>query len=181
MSVNTLWLFVNISMFYKLPMTCKDYSDNACWENMKWHINWTKIEIWHFFIYVSWWSRRHLLMDYMRLYAQLPHSYYFTTRILVLKFMNKGVFFLGNPGFGFPRKRGYFGTHLREFGEKGVILYVQCFTVKRWVHLGWQVSVLRQKGVHFGLKSQYFIAKKGSFWAEKSVFCHKKKHFSSLS
>ncbi len=31
-----------------------------------------------------------------------------------------------------------------------------------------------KKGVHFGLKSQSFIAKKGSFWAEKSVFCCKK-------
>ncbi len=33
--------------------------------------------------------------------AQLPHLYYFTTPILVLKFTNKGVFFLGNPGFAF--------------------------------------------------------------------------------
>ncbi len=36
---------------------------------------------------------------------------------------------------------------------------VQCFMVK--------------KGVHFGLKSQCFIMKIGSFEAEKSVFCHK--------
>ncbi len=36
----------------------------------------------------------------------------------------------------------------------------QCFTAK--------------KEVNFGLKSQCFIAKKGSFWAEKSVFCSKK-------
>ncbi len=35
-----------------------------------------------------------------------------------------------------------------------------CFTMK--------------KGVHFGLKSQCFILKKGSFSVEKSVFCHKK-------
>ncbi len=35
-----------------------------------------------------------------------------------------------------------------------------------------------KKEVHFGLKSQCFIAKKGSFWAEKSVFCGKKRcHF----
>ncbi len=51
---------------------------------------------------------------------------------------------------------------------------VQCFTVKRGVHLGWQVSVLPQKGIHFGMKSQCFITKKGSFWAKKSVFCCKK-------
>ncbi len=54
--------------------------------------------------------------------SQLPHSYYFTTHILVLKFMNKGVFYLGNQDSHFPRKRGYFGTRLLEFGEKGLIL-----------------------------------------------------------
>ncbi len=42
--------------------------------------------------------------------AQLPHSYYFTTRILVLKFMNKGVFFQNIQDSHFLRKRGYFGT-----------------------------------------------------------------------
>ncbi len=31
-----------------------------------------------------------------------------------------------------------------------------------------------KKGVHFGLKSQCFIEKKGSFRAEKSVFLHEK-------
>ncbi len=36
----------------------------------------------------------------------------------------------------FPRKREYFGTHLHEFGEKGVNFDVQCFTVKKGVHLG---------------------------------------------
>ncbi len=94
------------------------------------------------------------------IFPQLPHSYYFTTRILVLKFVNKGVFLEEIQDSHFPRKRGYFGTHLRESGEKWVIFYVQCFTVKRWVHLGWKVSVLPQKG--------------GSFWTEKSVFYHEK-------
>ncbi len=32
---------------------------------------------------------------------QLPHSYYFTTHILVLKFVNKGIFKKTNPGFAF--------------------------------------------------------------------------------
>ncbi len=31
-----------------------------------------------------------------------------------------------------------------------------------------------EKGVYFRRKSQCFIKKKGSFWAEKLVFCHKK-------
>ncbi len=78
---------------------------------------------------------------------QLPHSYYFTTRILVLKFVNKGVFFEEIPDSYIPRKRGYFGTHIREFGEKRVNYDVQCFNVKI--------------GVHFGLKSQCFILENG--------------------
>ncbi len=90
--------------------------------------------------------------------AQLPHSYYFTTRILVLKFVNKRVFFEEIQDLHSPRKRGYFGTHLHEFGGKGVNCDVQCFTVKRGVHLDRNVSVLPQK--------------RRSFWNEKSVFYH---------
>ncbi len=110
---------------------------------------------------------------------QLPHSYYFTTRILVLKFANKGVFLEEMQDSHFLIKRGYFGTHLHEFGEKGVNFDVQCFTVKKRVYLGWKVSVLLEKREgNFRLKSQCFIAKKRSFWAEKSVFCCKKEgHF----
>ncbi len=67
--------------------------------------------------------------------SQLPYSYYFTTRILVLKFTNKGVFFEEIQDSHFPRKRGYFGTHLHEFREKGVNFDVQCFTVKLGLHL----------------------------------------------
>ncbi len=92
--------------------------------------------------------------------SQLPHSYYFTTRILVLKFANKGVFFEEIQDSHIPRKRGYFGTHLHEFGEKGVNFDVQSFTVKNGVHLGLNVSVLLQK--------------RGSFWTEKCVFYHEK-------
>ncbi len=79
---------------------------------------------------------------------QLPHSYYFTTRILVLKFVNERVFYEEIQDSLFPSKRVYFGTHL-EFEEKGGNFDVQCFTSK--------------KGVHFGLKSQCFIVKRGSF------------------
>ncbi len=67
---------------------------------------------------------------------QLLHSYYFTTCNLVLIFVNKGVFFEEIQDSHFPRKRGYFGTHLLELGEKGVNFDVQCFTGKKWVHLG---------------------------------------------
>ncbi len=105
---------------------------------------------------------------------QLPHSYYFTTRILVLKFVNKWVFFEEIQDSHFPRKRGYFGTHLSEFGEKGVNFDVQCFTVKRGVHLGFKVRVYCKKGGSFWTEKLVFIAKKGSFWVKKSVFCHKK-------
>ncbi len=68
--------------------------------------------------------------------SQLPHSYYFTIRILVLKFANKGVFFVEIQDSHFPRKRGYFGTHLHEFGVKGANFDVHCFTVKMGVQLG---------------------------------------------
>ncbi len=69
-------------------------------------------------------------------HPQLPHSYYFTICILVLKFANKGVFFEEIQDLHFPRKRRYFGTHLHEFGVKGVTFDVLCFTVKKGVHLG---------------------------------------------
>ncbi len=55
-------------------------------------------------------------------------------------------------------KKGLFFISVKKGGSFG--LTSQCFTSK--------------KGVHFRLKSQCFIAKKGLFWAEKSVFCHKR-------
>ncbi len=90
--------------------------------------------------------------------AQVPHSYYFTTRILVLKFANKGVFFEEIQDSHFHRKRGYFGIHLCKFGEKGVIF--QCFSVKR--------------GLIWAEKSVLYYKKGGSFWSEKSVFYREK-------
>ncbi len=95
-------------------------------------------------------------------------------RILVLKFVNKRVFFEEIQESHFPRKRGYFRTHLHEGGEKRVIFYVQSFTVESGVHLCWQVSFIAKKWVHFGLKRQCFIVKNGLFWAEKPVFCRQK-------
>ncbi len=92
--------------------------------------------------------------------TQLPHSYYFNTCILVLKFLNKGVFFEEIQHSNFPIKRVYFGTHLREFGEKWVICYVQCFTVKR--------------GFIWAEKSLFYLKKGGSFWTEKPVFYREK-------
>ncbi len=80
---------------------------------------------------------------------QLPHSYYFTTHILVLKFVNKGVFLEEIQNSHFPSKRGYYGTHLLECGEKLGNFDDQCFTSKN--------------GVLCGLKSQCFTMKKGSF------------------
>ncbi len=50
--------------------------------------------------------------------------------------MNKGVYFEEIQDSHFPRKRGYFGTHLLEFGDKGVNFDVQCFTMKQGIHLG---------------------------------------------
>ncbi len=105
------------------------------------------------------WATRGRIQAGMVHWAQLPHSYHFTTRILVLKFVNKRVFFKEIQDSHFPRKKGYFGTHLIEFGEKGVNFDVQCFTVKKGVHLGWKVSVLPEK--------------RGSFWTEKCVLSWK--------
>ncbi len=56
------------------------------------------------------------------IHAQLPHSYYFTTRILVLKFVNKGVFFEEIQDFHFHRKRGILVLTSLNLEEKGFIL-----------------------------------------------------------
>ncbi len=94
--------------------------------------------------------------------------------------MNKGVLFDKIQDSHFPRKRGYFGTYLLEFGEKGVNFYLQCFTVKKGGFIWAEKSVFYlKKGVHFGLKSQCFIVKKGLFWAEKSVFTTKRGSYSN--
>ncbi len=107
--------------------------------------------------------------------AQLHHSYCFTTRILVLKFVNKGVFLEEIQDSYFPWKRGYFGIHLRELGEKGVTFEVQCFTMKRRVHLGWKVSVLLQKrGFILDWKVSVLLRKSGNFELKSQCFATKK-------
>ncbi len=95
--------------------------------------------------------------------AQLPHSYYFTTCILALKFVNKGVFFEEIQDLHFSRKRRYFGTHLHEFGEKGVIFMSSVLPQKMGFILEWKVSVLSRERGHFEPKSQCFAEKRGSF------------------
>ncbi len=106
---------------------------------------------------------------------QLPHSYYFTTHILVLKFVNKQVFYKEIQDSHFPRKRGYFGTHLLECGEKGVNFDVQCFTGKMGVHLGWKVSVLPQKrGFILDWKVSVLSWKRGCFELKSQCFDPKK-------
>ncbi len=91
---------------------------------------------------------------------QLSHSYYFTTPILVLNFVNKGVFFEEIQHSHFPRKMGVFWSHLRGFGEKWVNFDVQCFTGRMKVHLCWKVSVLPQKkGFILDWKSVFYHAK----------------------
>ncbi len=87
--------------------------------------------------------------------SSLTHTYYFITSILVRKLRKSRI--------RIPGKRGYFGTHLLEFGEKGVNFDVLCFTVKR-CSFGLKSQCFdTKKGVRFGLKSQCFIVKKGLF------------------
>ncbi len=96
--------------------------------------------------------------------------YYFTTCILVLKFANKAVCFEEIQDSHFPRKRGILVLTSVNLEKKGLIL-MSVFYCENGVHLGWKVIVLAKKRVNFGLKSQCFITKKGSLWAEKLVFC----------
>ncbi len=110
--------------------------------------------------------------------SQLSQAYYFTTCILVLKFMNKGIFFEEIQDLHFPQKRGYFGTHLCKFGEKGLFLMSSVlpwkggfiwaekslFNAKKGFILDWKVSILSWKRGRFELKSQCFEAKKGGIF-----------------
>ncbi len=94
------------------------------------------------------------------------------------KIHKKGVFFEEIQYSHFLEKRGYFGTHLPEFG-KGVNFESSVLPWKRDFIGAKKVSVLPQKrGFIFGLKSQCFITKRVSFWVKKLVFCRKKRrHF----
>ncbi len=92
--------------------------------------------------------------------AQLPHSYYFTTRILVLKFAIKGVFFEEIQDSHFPRKRGILVLTFLNLVKKGLILMS---SVLPW-----------KKGFIWAEKSVFYCKKGGSFWTEKSEFYHEK-------
>ncbi len=105
---------------------------------------------------------------------KLPHSYYFTTCILVLKFTNKGVYLEEIQDSHFPRK-GIFWYQSLWIGEKGVNFDVQCFTVKMRVHLGWKVSVLPQKrGLILDWRVSVLLRKRGRFKPKSQCFAIKK-------
>ncbi len=58
------------------------------------------------------------------------------TNLSLYSYPMPGVFFEEIQDSHFPRKEGYLGTRLFEFGEKGDNFDVQCFTMKKDVHLG---------------------------------------------
>ncbi len=120
----------------------------------------------------------------------VPHSYYYTTCILVLKFTNKRVFFEEIKDSHFRKKGGILVLTSQNLEKKGLILSPMFYHEKR-VHWGifwysppriwrkrlnFEPNVLPWKKGSLGLKSQCFIMKKVSFWAEKWVFCHKEGH-----
>ncbi len=105
---------------------------------------------------------------------QLPHSYYFTTRILVLKFANKGCFLRKSRIHIFLEKRDILVLNSLNLEKKGLILMSSVYC-ENGIHLGWKVCVLPpKKGGSFWTEKSVFYCEKGSFWAENSVFCHKK-------
>ncbi len=78
--------------------------------------------------------------------TQISHSYYFITRILVLKFVNKGVLFFRKSRIRiFLEKGGILGLTSVNLEKKSVNFDAQCFIVK--------------KGGSFGLKSQCLLQK----------------------
>ncbi len=109
--------------------------------------------------------------------SSLTHTTLFTTRILVLKFVNEGVILEEIHDSHFPRKRGILVLTSVNLEKNGLYFnssVLQWKSLKR-VFIWAEKSVFYcKKGVHFELKSQYFIVKNGLFSDEKSVFCHKK-------
>ncbi len=126
----------------------------------------------HIFGLLWCWGR--VYIDLVVVKTQLLHLYYFTARILVLKFVNKGVFFEEIQDSHFSWKRAYFGTHIHEFGEKDVIFLCPEFTVKRGFIWDEKSPFYCKKGGSFWTEKSVFYRAKGSFWAEKSVFSAKK-------
>ncbi len=116
----------------------------------------------------------------MLLGPKLPHlyMYYFTTPILILKFTNEGVSFEEFQESHFPRKKVYFGTHLREFGEKMDYFWCPVFYCENGGSFGLKSQrFTTKKGVHFELKSQCFIAKRGYFELKSQCFATKGGNF----
>ncbi len=109
--------------------------------------------------------------------AQLPHSYYFTTCILVLNFSNKGLFFEEIQDSHFLEKRGILVLTSINFEKKGFIFMSSVLLWKKGVHLGWKVSVLLQKK-GFILDWKVFYHEKGVILSWKvSVLPQKGGHF----
>ncbi len=114
---------------------------------------------------------------------QLPHSYYFTTRILVLKFANKGCFLRKSRIHIFLEKRDILVLNSLNLEKKGLILmssvycengihlgWKVCFTTKKGGFiLDWKVRVLLRKGVVLSWKLSVLPQKRGSFsnWRTK--------------
>ncbi len=106
---------------------------------------------------------------------QLPDSYYFITCILVLKFVNKGLFVEEIQDSHFSRKGCILVLTSMNLEKKG-LFFMSSVLPWKGGSLGLKSQIFTaKKEVHFGLKSQCFITKKGSFWAEKSVYYHKKR------
>ncbi len=107
---------------------------------------------------------------------QLPYSYYFTTRILVLKFVNEGEFFEEIQDLHF-KKGGILVLTSVNLEKKGLFLMSSVlpwrggfiwadksvFYHKKGFILDWKVSALSQKRGHFELKIQCFATKRRSF------------------
>ncbi len=101
-----------------------------------------------------------LMKYYINQKAQLPHTYYFTTHILVLKFVNKVVFWGGKSRIHiFLEKGGILVLTFMNLEKNGLFLISSflpwkggliwaeksVFYCKKWVILSWKVSVLPQK------------------------------------
>ncbi len=105
-------------------------------------------------------------------WSKLPHLYYFTTRILVLKF-DKGVFLWESKIRIFLEKGDILVLTSLNLEKKGLILMSSVLPWKRGFIWAEKPVCYYKKGlIHFGLKSQCFIVKKRLFWVEKSVFCY---------
>ncbi len=106
--------------------------------------------------------------------SQLPHSYYFTTHILVLKFANKGVILRKSRIRIFLEEGGILVLTSMNLEKKGLIL-ISSVLLWKWGFIWAEKSVFyHEKGGSFWTEKSVFYREKGAVWAEKSVFCRKK-------